>query len=223
MGSVQKSGKSPIDTKLEVVILPVADVDRAKRFYESLGWRVDGDFKAGDTWRGVQVTPPGSPCSVIFGKGVTNVPPGSVQGNFLVVENVAAARAEIKGKGVDISEVFHFNGAIRVTGTEGRVPGRHPENQTYFSFAEFKDPDGNSWLLQEVTTRLPGRGQSNFDVSTLTPLLRETEEHHGEYEAAAPKHHWSDWYAAYIVARQQGRTPEEAAKDAALHMQQIRG
>jgi catechol 2,3-dioxygenase-like lactoylglutathione lyase family enzyme len=221
MSNGQKGNKRPVDTKLEVVILPVADVERSKRFYESLGWRMDADFKAGDAWRAVQLTPPGSPCSVIFGKGFTNVAPGSSQGNFLVVENVDAARAEIKERGVDISEVFHFSGVLHVKGTEGRAPGRHPENKTYSSFAELKDPDGNSWLLQEVTTRLPGRGLSNFDVATLAELLRETEKHHGEYEPTAPKHHWSDWYAAYIVARQQGRTPEEAAKDGAAHMQQV--
>jgi catechol 2,3-dioxygenase-like lactoylglutathione lyase family enzyme len=222
MSSGQKSNKPPVDTKLEVVVVPVTDVDRAKRFYESLGWRLDADFVNGDTWRVVQVTPPGSPCSVVFGKGFTTAEPGSVKGNFLVVEDVDAARAEIKGYGVDISEVFHFDGDLHVTGRQGRVPGRHPENRSYFSWAEFSDPDGNSWLLQEIKTRLPGRGLSNLDVATLTELLRETEERHGEYERTAPKHHWSEWYAAYIVARQQGRTPEEAAKDGAVHMQRIR-
>jgi catechol 2,3-dioxygenase-like lactoylglutathione lyase family enzyme len=211
-----------VDTKLEVVVIPVSDVDRAKRFYESLGWRLDADFTSGDDWRVVQLTPPGSPCSIFVGKGITTAVPGSVRGTFLIVEDVDAARTEIKGYGVDISEVFHFDGPIRVTGTQGRVPGRHPENRSYFSFAEFKDPDGNSWLLQEITTRLPGRGLSNLDVATLTELLREAEEHHGEYERTAPKHHWSDWYAAYIVARQQGRTSEEAAKDGAIHMQHVR-
>jgi catechol 2,3-dioxygenase-like lactoylglutathione lyase family enzyme len=219
--ATRRSNAEKIDTKLEVVVIPVSDVDRAKRFYESLGWRLDADFTNGDDWRVVQLTPPGSPCSIFVGKGLTSAAPGSVVGTFLIVADVDAARAEIKGYGVDISEVFHFDGPIRVTGTKGRAPGRHPENQSYLSFAEFKDPDGNTWLLQEVTTRLPGRGLSNLDVATLTKLLRETEEHHGEYERNAPKHHWSDWYAAYIVARQQGRTPEEAAKDGAAHMQQI--
>jgi catechol 2,3-dioxygenase-like lactoylglutathione lyase family enzyme len=214
------STSAPVNTKLEVVALPVTDVDRAKRFYEGLGWRLDADFSAGD-WRALQLTPPGSPCSIIFGKGFTTVAPGSVKGTFLVVENVDAARAEIKERGVDISEVFHFDGPLRVTGTQGRARGRDPENQSYRSWAEFSDPDGNSWLLQEIKTRLPGRGTSNLDVATLTELLRETEKRHGEYEATAPKHHWSDWYAAYIVARQQGRTPEEAAKDGALHMERV--
>jgi catechol 2,3-dioxygenase-like lactoylglutathione lyase family enzyme len=207
-----------VDTKLEVVVIPVSDVDRAKRFYESLGWRLDADFSNGDDWRVLQLTPPGSPCSVLLGKGLTTAAPGSVQGNFLVVGDVDAARAEIKGYGIEISEVFHFDGGLHVTGMQGRVPGRHPENHSYLSWAEFRDPDGNSWLLQEVKTRLPGRGLSNLDTATLTELLQETEKGHGDYEATAPKHHWSSWYAAYIVARQQGRTPEEASADAARHL-----
>jgi len=209
-----------VDLKLEVVVIPVSDVDRAKRFYQGLlGWRLDADFANGEDWRVVQMTPPGSPCSVMFGKGFTTAVPGSVQGTFLVVDDLEAARAELIGHGVDVSEAFHFEGnLLRVAGTKGRVPGPDPKGSSYFSFASFSDPDGNSWLLQEVKTRLPGRGLSNFDVPTLTALLRETEQHHGEYEATAPKHHWSDWYAAYIVAREQGKTPEEAVKDGALHM-----
>ena len=208
-----------VDLKLEVVILPVADVERTKRFYESLGWRLDGDFRAGDEWRGVQMTPPGSPTSIIFGKAFTTAVPGSVQGTFLIVDNVDTARADLVARGVEVSEVFHFEGPLRVSGTEGRVPGPDPQRRSYQSWASFSDPDGNTWLLQEIKTRLPGRGISNFDVTSLTELLRETEERHGPYEASAPKHHWSDWYAAYIVARQQGRTPEDASKDAALHME----
>ena len=208
---------SSTHTKLEVVILPVSDVERAKRFYESLGWRLDADFSAGD-WRAMQLTPPGSPCSIIFGKGVTTAVPGSVQGLFLIVDDIEAARAELIGHGADVSEVFHFEGPLHVDGTKGRVPGPDPEGHSYRSWASFSDPDGNLWLLQEVKTRLPGRGLS-LDVETLTELLRETEKHHGEYEPTAPKHHWSGWYAAYIVAREQGKTPEEAAKAAALHME----
>ena len=211
-----------VATKLEVVVLPVSDVDRAKRFYESLGWRLDADFTNGDDWRALQLTPPGSPTSVIFGKGFTTAVPGSTQGTFLIVDDVEAARADLVARGVDVSEVFHFDGPLRVSGTSGRLPGADPERRSYSSWASFNDPDGNSWLLQEVKTRLPGRGVSNFDVATLTELLRETEKHHGSYEATAPKHHWSDWYAAFIVARQQGRTPEDAAKDAALHMESVR-
>ena len=207
------------DTKVEVVVIPVSDVDRAKRFYQGLGWRLDADFANGDDWRLVQLTPPGSPCSVMFGKGFTAAQPGSVQGTFLVVEDVDAARTELIGHGADVSEVFHFeNNLLRVAGTKGRVQGPDPNRQSYLSFASLSDPDGNSWLLQEVKTRLPGRGLSNFDTATLTELLRETEKHHGQYEPSAPKHHWSDWYAAYIVARQQGRTSEDAATDAARHL-----
>jgi catechol 2,3-dioxygenase-like lactoylglutathione lyase family enzyme len=208
-----------VDAKLEVVVIPVSDVDRAKRFYGSLGWRLDADFTNGEDWHLVQMTPPGSPCSVMFGKGFTTAVPGSVQGTFLVVDDVEAARAELVGHGVNVSEVFHFDGSLlRVAGTKGRVPGPDPEGRSYFSFASFSDPDGNSWLLQEVKTRLPGRGFSS-DVATLTGLLRETEERHGGYEPTAPKHHWSAWYAAYIVARERGRTPDDAATDAALNVE----
>ena len=212
---------APVDLKLEVVIIPVSDVDRAKRFYQSLGWRLDADFTRGDEWRAVQLTPPGSPCSVIFGKGVTTAVPGSVQGTFLIVDDIETARAELIRHGVDVSEVFHFEGTLSVVGPEGRVPGRGPEGRSYSSWASFSDPDGNGWLLQEVKTRLPGRG-FNFDVPTMTELLRETEEHHGEYEPTAPKHHWSGWYAQYMIARQRGKTPDEAAKDAALHIERTR-
>jgi catechol 2,3-dioxygenase-like lactoylglutathione lyase family enzyme len=211
-----------VDAKLEVVVIPVSDVDRAKRFYGSLGWRLDADFTNGEDWHLVQMTPPGSPCSVMFGKGFTTAVPGSVQGTFPVVDDVEAARAELVGHGVNVSEVFHFDGGLlRAAGTKGRVPGPDQEGRSYFSFASFSDPDGNGWLLQQVKTRLPGRGLS-LDVATLTELLRETEKHHGEYEPTAPKHHWSGWYAAYIVARAQGRTPEEAAKDGALHIESAR-
>ena len=207
------------DLKLEVVVIPVSDVDRAKRFYEGLGWRLDADFASGDDWRLVQMTPPGSPCSVMFGKGFTPAAPGSVQGTFLVVDDLEAARAQLIGRGVEVSEVFHFDGMLlRAGGTTGRVLGPDPEGRSYFSFASFSDPDGNGWLLQEVTTRLPGRGLSS-DVVTLTELLRETEERHGGYEPTAPKHHWSAWYAAYIVARERGRTPDDAATDAALNVE----
>jgi catechol 2,3-dioxygenase-like lactoylglutathione lyase family enzyme len=206
------------ELKLEVVVLPVSDVDRSKRFYEGLGWRVDADFADGKGWRAVHLTPPGSPASVLFGKGVTTAVPGSVQGTFLIVDDVEAARTDLIKHGADVGEVFHFAGPLRVDGTEGRAPGKDPEGQSYRSWASFSDPDGNSWLLQEVKTRLPGRGFTTLDVAAMTELLRETEQHHGDYERIAPKHHWSGWYAAYIVARQQGATPDEAAKQAALHM-----
>jgi catechol 2,3-dioxygenase-like lactoylglutathione lyase family enzyme len=199
-----------VETKLEVITIPVSDVERAKRFYEGLGWRLDADFK-GDGWRAVQLTPPGSPCSIHLGSdGV----PGSAQGLFLVVDDIEAARAELIAKGADVTEPFHFAG---IRGPQ--LPGPDPERGSYRSYASFKDPDGNGWLLQEITTRLPGRGFSNLDVTMLTELLRETEKHHGEYEPTAPKHHWSGWYAAYVVARERGRTSDEAAQDAKRHIE----
>jgi len=206
------------DLKLEVVVIPVSDVDRARRFYEGLGWRPDADFASGAHWRLVQMTPPGSPCSVMFGRGFTLAVPGSVQGTFLVVDDLEAARARLIGRGVEVSEAFHFEGDLLTVGTTGRLPGRDPKDRSYFSFASFSDPDGNGWLLQEVTTRLPGRGLS-LDLPSMTALFREAEERHGEYERAAPKHHWSEWYAAYIVARTQGATPEEAARRGASHIE----
>jgi catechol 2,3-dioxygenase-like lactoylglutathione lyase family enzyme len=217
------AGIAPIataDLKVEIVVIPVSDVDRAKRFYESLGWRLDADFASReDDWRLVQMTPPGSPCAIMFGKGFTTATPGSVQGTFLVVDDLQAARAELIGHGVEVSDVFHFDRSLlRAAGTNGRVRGRDPEGRSYFSFASFNDPDGNGYLVQEVTSRFPGRGLSS-DVATLTELLREAEERHGAYEPAAPKHHWSGWYAQYIVARQRGKTAHEAANDAALHIE----
>ncbi len=204
-----------LDMKLEVVVIPVSDVDRAKRFYGGLGWRLDADF-TGENFRAVQLTPPGSPCSIHFGNGVTTAVPGSVQGLFLIVDDIERARADLIAKGVDVSELFHY-AAIRGP----RVPGPDPERRSYRSWASFSDPDGNGWLLQEIKTRLPGRGLS-LDVVSLTDLLRETEEKHGGYEATAPKHHWWDWYAAYIVARERGRSSDDAAKDAGLHMESVR-
>ena len=201
-----------VDLKLEVVVIPVSDVDRAKRFYTGLGWRQDADFSNGNDWRVVQLTPPGSPCSIHIGKGITKAVPGSVQGTYLVVDDLEAARAELVGHGVAVSEIFH------VDPTSGRGPGPDPQRRSYFSYASFSDPDGNSWLLQEIKTRLPGRGFSNLDVATLTALLKETEERHGQYEPTAPKHHWSGWYAAYLVARERGQSPDEAARDATLRI-----
>jgi predicted enzyme related to lactoylglutathione lyase len=214
--AVMMTTSEGIDMKLEVDVIPVTDVDRAMRFYQSLGWRVDGDFAKGD-WRVVQLTPPGSQCSILIGKGLTTATPGSIQGTFLVVEDIEKARAALLNRGVAVSELFHFEDGLHVTGTEGRVPGPDPQGRSYSTWASFTDPDGNGWLLQEIKTRLPGRGLG-VDVPTMTKLLRETEERHGKYEATAPKHHWSDWYAAYVVARENGRTPDEAAGDAALHM-----
>ena len=211
-----------VDLKVEVVVIPVADVERAKRFYQGLGWRLDADFAHGDEWRLVQMTPPGSPCSIMIGKGFTPAAPGSLQGTFLVVDNLEAARAQLIGRGVDVSEVFHFQGDLLNARSNGHTPGRDPKGRSYFSFASFTDPDGNSWLLQEVTTRFPGRGFSSVDAATMRELLREAEARHGEYERTAPKHQWPEWYAEYIVARERGKTPDEAAKDAKLHTDQVR-
>ena len=208
-----------VDMKLEVVVIPVSDVDRAKRFYLSMGWRLDADFANGDSWRVLQVTPPGSACSFFFGKGLTKATPGSVQGLLLTVDDIEAARAELNGYGVEVSKVFHFGGGLHFTGTQGRVPGPDPERRSYFTFASFNDPDGNGWVLQEIKARLPGRGLSSLDVATLIPLLRETEEHHGKYEPTAPRHHWSTWYAAYMVARERGKTPDEASSEGARLVQ----
>ena len=205
-----------VDLKLEVVVIPVADVDRAKRFYESLGWRLDADFAAGDDWRVVQLTPPGSPSSIHFGKGVTTAAPGSAQNLYLVVSDMEAARRELIARGVGVSEVFHFDafGGPRVVGPE-------PNGRSYGTYASFSDPDGNSWLLQEIKARLPGRGLSSLDVASLTEFLREAENPHRDYSASAPEHHWSDWYAAYIVARGQGKTPADAVQDSALHIERL--
>ena len=211
-----------LDLKLEVVVLPVADVERAKRFYAGLGWRLDADFTNGSDWHLVQMTPPGSPCSVMFGKGFTTAVPGSVQGSILVVDDVEAARAELGARGVTVSEVFHFeNNLLRAVDPAGRLPGPDPNRASYFSFASFSDPDGNGWLLQEIKARFPGRGLS-LDLATVTALLQEAETRHGQYEPTAPKHHWSDFYAAYIVAREQGRTPDEAAEHGARRVEATR-
>ena len=216
-----------VDMKLEVVVIPVSDVDRAKEFYGRLGWRLDADFATDDDFRVIQFTPPGSACSVIFGKNVTAAAPGSAQGLYLIVSDIEAARDDLVGRGVETSEVFHDAGDEHAGTDEPylfgrlRISGPDSEHRSYHSFATFSDPDGNGWLFQEVTTRLPGRGLS-LDVATLTELLRETERRHGEYEPTAPKHHWSGWYAAYIAARENGRTSDEAAKDAALNIEGAR-
>jgi len=200
-----------VDMKLEVIVLPVSDVDRAKKFYEGLGWRLDGDF-SGDGWRGVQFTPPGSPCSIHIGKGISDAVPGSVEGLFLVVDDLDGARTDLISHGADVSEPFHYAG---IRGP--RLAGPDPERRSYASYASFSDPDGNRWLLQEVKARLPGRGLSN-DLTTMTELLREAEIAHGEHGAKAPKHHWSEWYGQYMISRQRARTPDEAAADATAHV-----
>jgi len=210
--------------KFEVVVIPVSDVDRAKEFYTKLGWRLDADFRFDNGFRVVQFTPPGSGCSVQFGAKITSAEPGSAQGLYLIVSDIETARKELVARGIGVSDVFHAGtpGAQFQIDGSGRISGPAPEHATYSSFVTFRDPDGNGWLFQEITTRLPGRGLGNLDVATLTELLQEAEKHHGEYEPTAPKHHWSGWYAAYIVARQDGKTPEEAAKDGKIHIEGAR-
>ena len=203
-----------VDLKLEVIVIPVSDVDRAKRFYEGLGWRLDADFAAGDSWRVVQFTPPGSPCSIHFGRGVTPAAPGAFKNLYLVVSDIEAARRQLNARGADVSPAFHFTAFGAAPS-----PGPDPNGDSYRTFASFSDPDGNTWLLQEIQTRMDGRGISSEDVPTLTELLRETETHHGEYEPTAPKHHWSGWYAAYMVAHERGATPDEAVRAATLHVE----
>jgi len=226
--STSNASVPPVDMKLEVIVIPVSDVDRAKKFYTQLGWRLDADYAsdAGD-FRVVQFTPPGSGCSVIFGKNVTQAAPGTAQGLYLIVPEIEAARADLVSRGIDVTGVFHDAAGVYTGADEAyifgrvRVAGRDPEHRSYRSFASFHDPDGNGWLLQELKTRLPGRGLS-LDVPSMAELLRETEEHHGQYEPTAPKHHWSDWYAAYLIARINGKTAGDAAQEAGHHMEQTR-
>jgi catechol 2,3-dioxygenase-like lactoylglutathione lyase family enzyme len=208
--------------KLEVVLLQVSDVDRAKAFYENLGWRVDIDIAGGD-FRGVQVTPHNSEASIIFGKGTNLAKPGSAN-LVLAVDDIDAARAYLVARGVDVSEVFHYAaGPFNDTVENPRVGGRDPEGRSYFSFASFADPDGNSWLLQEITTRLPGRvwQSQTVDVANLAELLHETAEHHDHYEKTHGKHNWWDWYAPYLSARQNGSSPDEAAAAANSYMEKF--
>jgi catechol 2,3-dioxygenase-like lactoylglutathione lyase family enzyme len=206
----------PIDMKLEVVLLTVSDVDRAKAFYEKLGWRVDIDVAGGD-FRGVQITPHNSEASIIFGKGVS-----SGKNLVLAVDDVDAARNDLIARGVDVSEVFHYaGGPFNNTVEPARVSGRDPEGRSYFSFASFEDPDGNSWQLQEITTRLPGREwqSKTTGVAALADLLRETAEHHDHFEKTHAEHHWWDWYAAYFSARQNGSSSAEASAAADSYME----
>ena len=217
--------KVQIDMKLEVVVLGVSDVDRAKAFYENLGWRLDIDIAAGD-FRGVQMTPHNSEASIIFGKGITSAKPGSAHSLVLAVDDVDAARDDLIARGVDVSEVFHYAGGPFNNAVENpRVGGRDPQGRSYFSFVSFEDPDGNGWLLQEIKSRFPGREWKStraiaLDVATLAEFLRETEEHHGQYEKTHAEHHWWDWYAPYLSARQNGSSPEEAAAAADRYMEE---
>ena len=205
--AIESPSVSMVDMKLEVVAIPVSDVDRAKRFYGSLGWRLDGDFVVGDTFRGVQFTPPGSSCSIHFGKGVTPAAPGSARGLFLVVSDVEETRAELIERGIAVGEVFHVAGP-------GQPPlkGPDPARRSYASYAAFSDPDGNGWLLQEIKARLPGRVDEGVTMFTsaaaLAAAMRRAAAAHGEHEKRIGKHDttgWPDWYAEYIAAEQTGK------------------
>jgi catechol 2,3-dioxygenase-like lactoylglutathione lyase family enzyme len=197
-----------VDLKLEVVLIPVSDVDRAKKFYGSLGWRLDADFIT-DKDHVVQFTPPGSQCSVHFGTNLTTAAPGSAQGMFLIVSDIEAARDELKRRGVEVSEVFHFAGFNRVD-PAARLSGPSPDRPSYGSFVSFSDPDGNSWLVQQITTRLPGRidpGAISFgSANDLASAFRRAENAHGEHEkrTGVRDENWPDWYAAYMVAEHAG-------------------
>jgi catechol 2,3-dioxygenase-like lactoylglutathione lyase family enzyme len=216
-----------VDLKLEVVVLGVSDVDRAKTFYQNLGCRLDADFAKGEDFRVVQVTPHNSQASIIFGKGITSAKPGSADSLILAVDDIDDARDDLIARGVDVSEVFHYAGGPFNNAVENpRVSGRDPQARSYNSFASFEDPDGNGWLLQEIQTRLPGREwkltrAQTMDVATLAELLRETAEHHDHYEKTHAEHHWWDWYAPYLSARQNGSSPEGAAAAADRYMEEF--
>jgi catechol 2,3-dioxygenase-like lactoylglutathione lyase family enzyme len=216
-----------MDMKLEVLVIPVSDVDRAKAFYQKLGFRLDIDYVANDTFRVVQFTPPNSEASIIFGKGITSAKSGLADSLVLAVEDVEAARADLASRGANVSEVFHYAGGPFNNSVENpRVGGRDPQGRSYYSFASFEDPDRNGWLLQEITTRLPGREWKSprgrgTDVATLAELLHETEEHHGRFEKTHAKHDWWDWYAAYLNARQNGSSSEEASAAADRYMEEV--
>ncbi len=210
------AGVARVDMKIEIVVIPVSDVDRAKEFYGKLGWRLDADFDSGKDFRVIQFTPPGSGCSIIFGKNVTPAAPGSAQGLYLIVSDIQVARKELLDRGVEISEVFH-DASGEYAGTDEpylfgrkRVSGPNPEHSSYRSFASFCDPDGNGWLFQEITTRLPGRidpATTTFaSANDLSSALRRAAAAHGEHEKRIGKAdpNWPDWYAKYMVAEQAG-------------------
>jgi catechol 2,3-dioxygenase-like lactoylglutathione lyase family enzyme len=214
---INEPGVAPVDMKFEIVVLPVSDVDRAKEFYARLGWRLDADYAHDDDFRVIQFTPPGSGCSVIFGKNVTAAAPGSVQGLYLIVSDIRAAREALLARGIEVSEVFHNEGVY--AGTDEaylfgrvRVSGSDPEHRSYRSFASFRDPDGNGWLFQELTTRLPGRidaATTTFaSASDLASALRRAAAAHGKHEernGGQRDENWPDWYAAYMVREQSGQ------------------
>jgi predicted enzyme related to lactoylglutathione lyase len=200
-------------TNLEVIVIPVSDVDRAKEFYGCLGWRLDADVAVGEELRLIQFTPPSSGCSIQFGTDLTSAPPGSARGLYLIVSDVEAVRDGLLAQGVEVSEVFHergLGGRFHPAGAEDRVSGPAPDRQSYGSFASFSDPDGNGWLLQEVTARLPGRidpaATSFASAGDLSEALRRASAAHGEHEARIGREDpdWPDWYAEYMVREQAG-------------------
>jgi catechol 2,3-dioxygenase-like lactoylglutathione lyase family enzyme len=210
-----------VDAKLEIVVIPVSDIDRAKEFYARLGWRLDADYDNGSDFRVIQFTPPGSGCSIIFGKNVSAAVPGSAQGLYLIVSDIDAARKELLGRGFAIGEAFHDASGVYAGPDQPylfgrlRVSGRDPEHRSYRSFASFSDPDGNGWLLQEITTRAPGRidsaATSFSSANDLAGALRRAEAAHGEHEKRIGHRdeNWPDWYAAHMVAEQSGgKLPE---------------
>jgi catechol 2,3-dioxygenase-like lactoylglutathione lyase family enzyme len=218
--AVKGSETGTVDLKLEVVIVPVSDADRAKKFYASLGWREDADFPIAEGFRILQFTPPGSQASIIFGTGVTDAVPGAAGSMVLAVDDIEAARADLIERGVEVSKVFH--GTAFSADTSRRLPGPDPEGKSYSSFASFNDPDGNEFVLQEITSRLPGRVEEK-GVDTVAQLLLETALHHDAFEKAAPAHNWWDWYAPYFAARQSGSTSEQATEAADRYMEEVHG
>jgi catechol 2,3-dioxygenase-like lactoylglutathione lyase family enzyme len=215
--TIETPNAPTVDMKFEIVVIPFSDIDRAKRFYGGLGWRLDADFAAGEDYRVIQFTPPGSACSVIFGKNVTAAAPGSAQGLYLIVSDIEAARKELLGRGIAVSEAFHDAGGVYAGSDEPylfgrlRVGGPDPDRRSYRSYASFKDPDGNGWLFQEVTTRLPGRvdtDDTTFSSATeLAAALRRAAAAHGEHEKRIGRHDedWPSWYAEYIFREQTGK------------------
>jgi len=215
--AAKPSKQHSVDLKLEVVVIPVSDVDRAKAFYTRLGWRLDADFASGDEWRVIQFTPPGSACSVIFGRNVTAAAPGSARGLYLIVSDLELARKDLLDRGIEVSRPFHGGGDVHAGPDEPylsgslRVSGVDPKRGSYGSFASFSDLDGNGWLLQEITTRLPGRiegGSTNFASTTdLAAAMRRAAAAHGEHEKRIGGHdeNWADWYADYIVREEAGQ------------------
>ena len=211
------TGIGPVDTKLEIVVIPVSDVNRAKEFYDRLGWRLDADYDNGGDFRVIQFTPPGSACSVIFGKNVTSATPGSAQGLYTIVSDITVAHDEFVRRGVDISEIFSDAGGVYAGPDEPyllgrlRISGPDPERRSYRTFASFRDPDGNGWLIQEITTRIPGRidsvATSFSSPNDLASALQRAATSHGEHETRIGWRYdesWPDWYASYMAAEQAG-------------------